>query len=85
MANRVQNESEVENFEKRKEQMRDESSSAHHDGSEFPSSDDVLRARGEGAADRTEAPEKDEVASDSEADPSELHGSLHGRWTKTDQ
>jgi hypothetical protein len=80
------NEKDVEAFEERKEYMRKESEGAYHDNSEFPSSDDIAGQRGDGTnAEPSDVPGKDEVASDAETPAEELHGSLHGRWTATDE
>jgi hypothetical protein len=85
MANKDAKTDAVENFEQRRDYMRKESAGSHHDGSEFPSSDDVLDVRGEGEGDRAAVPPKDGDASDAETPAEELHGSLHGRWTATDE
>jgi len=58
---------------------KSDDSGAHHDGSEFPSIEDELQARGETAD--GDVPAKDGVASDAETPAEELHGSLHGNWS----
>jgi hypothetical protein len=84
MAKKDTKRADVENFEDRKEYMHDESLGAAHEGSEFPSTDDVLSDRGEGEAGMNgEVPPKDGVASEAETPAEELHGSLHGRWSAT--
>jgi len=84
MGDRKRSENDAKTAARRRETIREESAVARHDGAQFPSSDDLEGGRGERTASDA-VPGKDEIASDASTPPDDLHGSLHGRWTKTDE
>jgi hypothetical protein len=84
MGDRKRSDDDAATYDKRRDQIREESATARHDGAEYPSAEDVAGERGERTS-ADPAPRKDGVASDSEAPADELHGSLHGRWNKSDE
>jgi hypothetical protein len=76
------NSKDAENYEKTKEiKMNDETPPPRDGMNTEPSAEDRARRAGSGG----DLPGKDEIASESNTPPENLHGSLHGRWEKGDQ
>lgn len=80
MAN--ENESDVDNFERTKQEKMTSQTPPHRDGQlNQPTAEDKERRAGTGGA----VPGHDQTAADSSTPPENLHGSLHGTWEKGDQ